>query len=185
MAHPEYTLWMSLALDNMLAPEQERALQAHLATCPACQAMWQQFTRLDRQLRAAPSMAPAPGFSARVDARLRARRARRYGALGGLLLLAGTTTLWLALVLTAILGTTWWLAHRPLFLIRLVQIATAFFSTLEALENALRLMWEVLTAPPMQPIVLGYASVMLILGLLWIRIVVWQRRAAPSGITST
>ena len=36
-------VWLSLRLDGMLEPEEERELEAHLAVCPRCRALAQEL----------------------------------------------------------------------------------------------------------------------------------------------
>ena len=183
MNHSEYTLWMSLALDGMLTPTQERRLQSHLAECARCRALWERFALLDDRLRAEPAVMPAPGFTARVEARLRAQRRRRYGVLGGVLMLLSALSLW-SLSAMALLGLAgWWLAHRPHVLIRLIEFLTTSAALLAAMNRVFQMMWASLTAPPMQPVLLGYAVFMLILSLLWWRLA-GRERERPSGEVS-
>lgn len=39
----EYIVDMNLSIDGLLDPEQEQALQAHLATCPKCRSLYQSY----------------------------------------------------------------------------------------------------------------------------------------------
>jgi anti-sigma factor RsiW len=74
---------MSLMLDGRLAARERAELEAHLATCPECQARWAAFQQVDWVLSNAATFAPTPGFVNRFAARLAqqqvelARRARR------------------------------------------------------------------------------------------------------------
>jgi anti-sigma factor RsiW len=183
MTHTDYTLWMSLALDGMLAPDEERALHIHLDICPACHAMWQTWASLDRQLRAVPVVAPAPGFVARVEARQRARDLRRRGAIGGLLLLSGAISIWSALSLSVALVCVWWLAnHLPVF-IPLMRFVTAAIDAITIWFKLARMLGESLVALSAQPIVAAYAIVVLILAMVWMRVVIWQRPKTSQVIT--
>lgn len=68
---------MSLRLDGRLPDEDAALLEAHLAGCAPCRAATESLRRVDRLLRAAPVVGPAPGFADRFQGRLHRRRSRR------------------------------------------------------------------------------------------------------------
>ncbi len=179
MAHGDYTFWMSLALDAMLAPDEERRLHEHLQLCPDCRATWELWQRLDQQLRAAPMAVPAPGFAMRVSGRLRARALQRYSAAGGFLLVFGAVSLWSLLLLGVLLVAGWWLAHHPSLLVQGVSLAVRLASTASALLRGMQLAWESLLAPSAQPVLIGSLVIWMGLAVLWVRLVSRQRRPAP------
>lgn len=73
--------------DKKLTAEEKRELNGHLQTCRYCVAL----SRTGYALRAARVVPPAPGFAARFEARLAARKvAERRKRLWGVLLLALT-----------------------------------------------------------------------------------------------
>jgi anti-sigma factor RsiW len=100
MSHQPFETWI---LDpDTISAEDRRSLQAHLAECPQCQRLEQDWKAVHQQLRARTMVAPAPGFTRRWQAGLAERRARAqrrqawkiFGFLSGgalfiLLLLAG------------------------------------------------------------------------------------------------
>jgi predicted anti-sigma-YlaC factor YlaD len=59
-------------LDNELSPNEVAELQAHLAQCPACRHTYEAMQQVDHLFRAAAArmVAPGPGFTRRVEARL-------------------------------------------------------------------------------------------------------------------
>lgn len=175
MAHEDYTLWMSLALDAMLAPDEERWLQEHLQRCSDCRATWELWQRLDRRLRAMPMAMPAPGFAMRVDNRLRVRALRRCGAAGGFLLIVGALFLWGVLFLSALLTAGWWLTNHPSLLIQCVSFAIRLTSIASALLRGIQLAWESLLALSAQPILIGSLIIWMGLAVLWAQIVSRQR----------
>ena len=61
-----YWALMSAALDDDLTPSDRAALDAHLAACPDCRAMWAQLCGMDDALRA--PIAPPAGLTDRVMA---------------------------------------------------------------------------------------------------------------------
>ena len=89
----EYTEWMSLAQDGMLNRAQMNLLQMHIAACPPCLGIWESMTEISRVFHAAEMVEPAPGFVARVQARLAYRRERRRRTMVWLLLGIGTIAL--------------------------------------------------------------------------------------------
>ncbi len=181
MAYGDYTLWMSLALDAMLAPDEERRLHEHLRMCADCRATWELWQQLDQRLHMAPMVAPAPGFAMRVDGRLRARALRRRGAIGGLLLIIGAVALWSALLLAVLLAAGWWLAHRPSLLVQGVSFVARLASVASALLRGVQLAWEGLLAPSAQPALIGYVVILIGLAILWAQIV--PRRKQPIHMT--
>jgi anti-sigma factor RsiW len=99
--HNEFTLLMSLVLDEEATEAEARALREHVTGCDACRRTWQRWQELDRRFTLAP-MAPAPvDFSilvaARLDQRLEERRRRRW-------LVAGMAGSWVVAMFIAVLA---------------------------------------------------------------------------------
>lgn len=100
MNHKPFQEWMHAVLDGdpsagagqTLAPASRRELEAHLAECGECQAVWTSLSEVQRLLRAEPAVAPRPGFSGRFQARLAQRRARPRLLWGGLALGLGAVS---------------------------------------------------------------------------------------------
>lgn len=90
-AHDEYSLLMSLALDNLLDAQEAHQLQTHLSTCEPCNQQWQTWQAIDRQFQVAPMLSPPVDFVQRVGTRLERAEKRRETRVG--LLLAGLTLL--------------------------------------------------------------------------------------------
>ncbi|MGE5602679.1 MAG: zf-HC2 domain-containing protein [Nitrososphaerales archaeon] len=84
--HTDFTVLMSLVLDDEATEAEARALREHLAGCDACARTWQRWQELDRRLAVAP-MAPAPvdfsvAVAARLDQRMAEEQRRRWFMLG-------------------------------------------------------------------------------------------------------
>jgi hypothetical protein len=63
-----------------LGPAERDAVQRHLAECPVCQAIWEQYEAQDRALATLPGLAPSRDFSVRVLARTTQQtRSQRLG----------------------------------------------------------------------------------------------------------
>lgn len=74
MSHQPFETWI---LDQYDLPiEDRRSLQAHMETCQQCQRIFRKWQAAQRELRARKMVAPAPGFVARWQDGLAARRAR-------------------------------------------------------------------------------------------------------------
>jgi len=163
--------------DTPLNEEQRRELQNHLRTCAACAALQESASAL----RAAPSVAPAAGFTRRFQIRLAAQRsaARRKNFWG------------LALFIVAGLSLTFWLAAPYLLLFAaapaqwlslLIGDALFLFTTLQTLAEVFSIFSKILRG------VLSPAAWMTLLAaltgfsLLWAASL-WQIRRAPQGVS--
>lgn len=97
----EFTLLMSLALDDLLDDEESARFRRYLHVYPTLAAEWQSWQKLDDMFRATPSAMPPAGFAADMQVRLiqYERRRRLMWGLGfGVILLA----LWVGLMAGAV-----------------------------------------------------------------------------------
>ncbi len=62
-----------------LTPEKRAALAAHLATCPACAAVYTQYQQLDAHIHQLPAPAPLPGLPPKLLALWEAEERRELG----------------------------------------------------------------------------------------------------------
>lgn len=85
MDHRHFEEW--LLTNSPLAPDQRRALEAHLRTCKACAAT----AEVNLALQRVSVARPASGFSNRFQARLATRKVenRRRAVMGGVVLTLG------------------------------------------------------------------------------------------------
>jgi len=170
--HAEYTMLMSVALDDEATPAEQQHLRDHLRTCAECAGVWERWQAVDRRLDAAPRMIPSAGFAGMVMARIEAQslkpqRARRLNSrLVAVLLAAG---LLLALALTGSL--LYWGAQNP------TQVSSAFFAALRGVGTAtwvflgfLRLMGGV-GAPALAAGVGLLATLTCVFSILWLWVV--------------
>jgi anti-sigma factor RsiW len=84
--HTDFTMLMSLVLDDAATEAEARSLREHLAGCAACAQTWQRWQELDRKLAVAP-MAPMPvdfsvAVAALLDQRVAEQQRRRWFMLG-------------------------------------------------------------------------------------------------------
>ena len=82
MTHDDAFGLMMDALDGVLSPAGQEALDGHLSTCSDCYAEWQSLRLVDELLLGAPMVAAPAGFNLRVQSRLEsAPLGRTLGAL--------------------------------------------------------------------------------------------------------
>ncbi len=124
--------WMSGALDRRLAPEEARALEAHLRVCLQCRDTWVALQEVDRLLSARPAVPVPAGLAERTLARLEARweTAARPHRSDAFWLAAGVALVALSLLV-------WWAA--------LLGVPALLSLTSPAVWSGLRLFWEALT----------------------------------------
>jgi anti-sigma factor RsiW len=164
---------MSLRLDDLLVEEEQRALDAHLATCPDCRQTWAALQRVSAMLMSAPEMLPAPDFTARVMGKIAERRSRQQLVAGYTVLTLGLLLL-LALPLSYLLGPLSWASksgtlsaiwsEAPSFAVRIASIASSFADACALLMKAL------LTVTP-KFILVAVALLGSALTILWIRLI--------------
>lgn len=74
----EFTILMSLALDNLLDSEERTTFDAYLASYPTLADEWLEWQALDAALDATPSVAPPVNFLANFETRLAQKERRRH-----------------------------------------------------------------------------------------------------------
>jgi anti-sigma factor RsiW len=74
MKHLPYEAWVFE--DGPLSPGDAEELQIHLERCEHCSGLAAAMNEVTHHLTSAPTMAPAPGFTARWRARLETKRAK-------------------------------------------------------------------------------------------------------------
>jgi predicted anti-sigma-YlaC factor YlaD len=175
-----YRLWMSLKLDGLLTQDQERALQAHLATCAACRAEWETLQLVSCLLKTQP-MIPAPtGFVARMERRLAAARAAKRRSVIGAAALAMGALLLATLSLSSLAGfifQIWPLLSQPSLLDNLTGWLTRLVDVCLAIGRAIVLLIDSLFDVTGGPVLLIYMLALLLLTTLWSRLVFRRVRA--------
>jgi predicted anti-sigma-YlaC factor YlaD len=175
-----YRHWMSLKLDGLLNEKQERALQAHLATCAACRDEWEAMQFVSHLLDEQPMIPAPPGFVARVEHRLAAERvAKRRGVMGAAALALGTLSL-VTLGLSSLAGFVfqlWPLLRQPSLWDSLQGWLTQVVDVCLAIGQAIALLLGSLFDFVGGPILLVYILAVLLLTALWSRLVFRRVRA--------
>lgn len=168
-----YQEQISLWIDNQLAQDEIRQIEAHTATCLSCRATLDALRRVDRLLTSVPMMTPAPGFTTRFQARLVARRRRRRTWAGILTLTLATLALLLgAMVLLGISGVALWQSLSASGL--LTQIIGLLLDLGKVLAASLGLAWLVVGALARglrHPVFIAYAMATAILVVTWTQVV--------------
>ncbi|MGD8465592.1 MAG: zf-HC2 domain-containing protein [Anaerolineae bacterium] len=106
----QFSLLMSLALDGMLAADEQRQLHQHLAGCAVCRAEWEAMQQASLLFDQPDMIGPPLGFAVRVERRLERQSQKQKRAFGGLavltssLSLAGITVAVVLLVALAVLA---------------------------------------------------------------------------------
>src|SRR5512139_136178 len=99
--HTDFTMLMSLVLDDEATAAEAARLREHLAGCDMCARTWQRWQELDRRFTLAP-VQPAPidfaaSVAARLDERMTEQVRRRW-------LMAGLALSWIVAMLVAVLA---------------------------------------------------------------------------------
>lgn len=168
-----YREQMSLWIDSQLTQDEIRRIEAHTATCQACRSALDALHRVDRLLVSAPMMSPAPGFSARFQVKLAARRRRRRTWAGVATLMLATLALLMgAIIVVGISGLALWQSLSASGL--LTQGIGLLLDLGKALAASLRLTWLVIDALSRglrHPLFIAYTVLTALLVVAWTQIV--------------
>jgi anti-sigma factor RsiW len=107
----EMTVFMSLALDDLLDPGDRQRLEGHVATCTTCRQEWEAMRQVSALFEASPMVGPPLGFAIRVERHLAAKKKQQREFFGGLAVLTGSLSLvgvTVAAVLLLVLGIAAW-----------------------------------------------------------------------------
>ena len=164
---------MSLRLDLQLRPEEEQALQEHLAACDSCRAEWEAMQRACALFHGVALAGPESDLSSRVMAAIRRRESRFAVLRNGVALALGVV------ILTALCLSFWMTASSPLeAILRNPPLVSAIASTvvgvIEILGTLLRagalVVRAILTGPSCVGL-MGYIAIAGGLALWWMRLV--------------
>src|SRR5512141_510035 len=127
-----------LLSDAALTPEENRSLREHLLSCDSCRQLSAAWQEVESQLRSAPTVAPAEGFTARWIERLEEDHQkihRRQTLLILMFCLGGAAFLFASLGILALPlipqpdAILWSLAYRLVALVSLARGIQGLFST--------------------------------------------------------
>jgi anti-sigma factor RsiW len=165
MNHQQFEEW--LFADQTLTPQEEAVLQEHLEGCESCRLLAASWREVERDLRQAPVVAPAPGFTLRWQARLEGQQRRLHRrqsvlllgySIAGVFLLLGSLVilLWPQLQSPGTIFYTW-LYQTASLLVYLSYAGSVLSSIFRTAANIVPLVWWILMA-----------GILSLLGVLWV-----------------
>jgi anti-sigma factor RsiW len=165
----EFSLLMSLALDNLLNQEEDRRFQYYLQSFPVCNREWRTWQQVHRRLQSAPTAEPPVDFVQKFEARLIQQERRRQlwqGALiGGLVLV-----LWGGLFFTIAGLSVYLLVNQAAWSGELIHRLVYSASAINQWGGTLRRALETFMGTPQAAGVgIGYLAVAIVLLSWWIR----------------
>ncbi len=164
--HGEYTLLMSLALDDEADADDLARLAAHLAACADCREVWARWQEMDRRLRAEPLVAAPVGLARRVAVRLGEHEQRRARWLS-----SGLALGWLALVLLGLLaavGMFVWLVIHLHQTGALASFATQILTAFNGLLRGVAAVVDSIGMPTLAAVMGGLACLTCGLAMVWL-----------------
>jgi predicted anti-sigma-YlaC factor YlaD len=179
--HDEFTLLMSMALDNEASAEEVARLHAHLAGCAACRGVWGRWQEMDRRMLAAPRLTAPAGMAEQVAARLVERelqRRRVRWAASGLAL--GWLTL-LALVALGATGVFAWLSGNLETVGAAASTAALALTAVNGLLRGVAAAADSVGAPRLAALAGGLACLMCVLSMTWLWLVGQRHRFASAA----
>jgi predicted anti-sigma-YlaC factor YlaD len=170
----QYIEWMSMAQDGMLSRTQMHVLHTHIAVCPPCMTVWESMTAVSQMFRAAPMIAPLPGFVKRFEARLAYRREQRRRAMVWLLLGIGAIALgFLALPsLIGVLSLAGYLVLPYQVLTYIQGLLSWVYVLISAVADATQILVRYVCTGPAGPACLALVAVTGALVAIWTRFLV-------------
>ncbi len=174
---------LSLALDGLLAPDEQQRFETHLGACELCSGEWLKWRQIASTLQTEPFAPPPAGFMLRVDQAIRRNEQRRERMAGALLLVGGTVAIMTVLVMGLVLVLALSARAFPdtqLGLLAYVdyggQAVALIFRNLAAIRDGL------LALLPGPGILAAVGLALMVLSLVWLRLVRSAgRRSVASG----
>jgi len=169
--HAEITALMSLALDGMLTASEQDALEAHLRSCPECDAQWGGWKEVDALFSSEPVVAPSAGFSGRVMAEVQAVADRRRRLRRGAWLVGGSLYVWAVAAVSMVLAALLWVLSDPSVVIIFARVLGKMLGAAGLLVKAALLALSGAMQPEVVALVMSYACVVAATLVMWVRMV--------------
>ena len=153
--------------EQPLTDKETTDLQDHLKGCESCRQLSEAWTGVEAQLKDAPVVAPAPGFSQRWQARLAVDMQKRYRKQVAVVLSTGLLMVVLVSFFLAIMALPLIQNPRPYILTmvyRYTVILSSISYTATAVTRILRTLFDIIPPTLWVGITLALGS----LGLLWV-----------------
>jgi hypothetical protein len=181
----EFSLLMSLCLDDLLDVAERQRFEAYLARYSVLAHRWRDWQHLHHKLWAAPHVEPPVDFVCRVETRLLHQDRRRHlwqGALFALCLVG----VWVGLILLAAGLGAYLLFNQSDWLTDVIHNLAYFSSTVANWLNSLRSGTYTLAASPQAiALCLGYVALATILLSAWFRFLrQTTAEVEPASLTS-
>jgi hypothetical protein len=161
-----HTHFEELILDDIkLSPEQKKSLEAHLAECTQCQKIQTGWSGLRQEMRTAPPVNPAPGFTQRWKANSEVRRAQQQMIQSRKLIIGFSIS---GFVLLAILSIVFFTQFSPAdLLVTIFRTITRLAIGFEELRQVVTIWFKIVisTSPATLAIFISTWFVILSLGL--------------------
>lgn len=166
--HSEFTLLMSMVLDDEASVDELARLRAHLADCAECRSVWANWQEMDRRMLAAPRLEAPMGLADRIEARLAERelQRRRLKWLGSGLALGWLGLLGLSLLIATGLST--WLNGNLQEVGALASTAAQVLTVLSGLLRGVTTAVNSLGAPVLAALAGGLACLICALAMMWL-----------------
>lgn len=165
----EFSLLMSLSLDNLLDEIEQQQFQLYLDRYPVCARQWHSWQALDRHLGLAPAIEPTAGFVQRFETRL-AQQDNRSLLGRNLWIALFIVVVWIGMLVGGATLFTYVLLYQGSWLAGLVH-NLAYYGA--AISQWFELTWQAVMAWAVTPQAIAFAFVYLVMaaGLLafWIR----------------
>lgn len=169
--HSEMNALMSLALDGLLTPSELGALEAHLQSCPACNAEWGRWKEIDALFGSEPAVAPSAQFSSRVIAEVQAQANRRRRLTRGAWLVGGSLYVWTVAAMAVGLAALLWVLSDPMVVVVFARVLTKMLAAAGLLAKAMRLALFGLVRREVLAVVMSYACLLSATVVMWVRMV--------------
>lgn len=169
-AQEEFTLLMSLRLDELLDAEEEQRFQGYLSQHAQCAQQWRRWQQLHLRFAQAPHMEPPLNFASQVATRLEQQERQRqlwWGAAVGALFMV----LWLGMLLGTLAFGLILVMNQPVWMSDLIHNLAYLGATT---QQALALWWNsfntFLSTPQAQGMGIAYLALAIALLMLWVRV---------------
>jgi hypothetical protein len=169
-AQEDFTLLMSLRLDDLLDAEEEQRFQGYVSQHAQCAQQWRRWQQLHHRFAHAPHMEPpldfARQFATRLDAQERRRQLWWGAAVGALFML-----LWLGMVIGTVAFGLILVMNQPVWMSNLIHNLAYLGATI---QQGVALWWNsfnsFLATPQAQGMGIAYLLVAIALLMLWVRV---------------
>ena len=165
----DFDLLMSLALDDLLADDEQSAFERDLADVPLLAEKWMLWQELDRTLHEEPDVLPPPDFAQKFGVKL-AQKSRRRRLWFGMAVGSLSIFLWLTVLFGAVGAGVYLILNAPGLSGDLIQNAALALTMLSnLLDTAADLVGATLLTPQVWAVTAGYCALLAMTIIFWTR----------------